>query len=76
MSAKKNPYVCEKCGSNMLKTGVACTNCMKLLCPVCDCAYSVDYYCYCCDCKEMVANKHAACSNPGEFCNCYHPHKE
>lgn len=59
MSEAKNPYICEKCGQNLLKTGVACTDCMKLLCPVCDCAYSVDYYCYCTDCRQMVSNRFA-----------------
>lgn len=59
MNEATNPYVCDKCGENLLKKGVACTECMKLLCPVCDCAYSVDHYCYCTDCRQMVSNRFA-----------------
>lgn len=68
MSESTTPYICSKCGENLLVKGVACSSCNRLLCPVCDCAYSVDYYCYCIDCKQMVANKFAApggCSAPG-----------
>lgn len=59
MDDNKNPYICSKCGENLLAKGVACSGCNALLCPVCDCAYTVDYYCYCTDCKLMVANKFA-----------------
>lgn len=66
MSDAKNPYICEKCGENLMKKGVACTDCMKLLCPVCDCAYTVDGYCYCTDCRQMVSNKFAGSTDQPE----------
>lgn len=59
MEIRKNPYICPRCGENLLARGVACASCNKLLCPVCDCAYTVDYYCYCTECRQMVANRFA-----------------
>lgn len=63
---KTNPYVCDRCGENLLAKGVVCSGCNRLLCPVCDCAYTVDYYCYCTSCRKMVANRFAVTPS-GQF---------
>lgn len=60
MKPMETPFICSKCGENLLHTGVTCQGCTALLCPHCDCALSVDHYCYCSDCGHMVANEYAS----------------
>lgn len=59
MNHSETPYVCSRCAENLMKRGVTCTKCHKLLCPTCDCALTIDSYCYCPDCEGMVRNKYA-----------------
>lgn len=59
MDSGESPFICTKCGENLLLRGVTCQGCTALLCPQCDCALSVDHYCYCSDCGNMVANEYA-----------------
>lgn len=59
MDKKGNPFICSQCGENKILNGAVCPICQALLCPHCDCAYTINGYCYCDECGQMVANSNA-----------------